>query len=178
MSKAQEAKDAQKRQQRHAYHQANLGGGAAKQPGESAQILHQLSKVSDLPIDPEDDEVMGQMISRLTSTANLTEEQVISNEWVREYIFILYICKFPSPDGMHSSWRGWAHGDDGEARHPMQPETRMEWESFVTSSKLALSRSEDAKVIEEGSRDVSESIVSDGESGGDSSGGILGMLGL
>jgi hypothetical protein len=50
-------------------------------------------------------------------------------------------------------------------------------ENLVTTSKLALSRSQDAKVIEEGARDVRESVTmeSDGNSSG---GGILGKIGL
>jgi hypothetical protein len=165
-----------KEQQRQAYHQGNLQG-QGQQPGEAAQILHTLSEVDDLPLNAEDDPVMGQLISKLTSTANLSEEQVRSNEWVREYILILYLCKFPSPDGMHSSWRGWAHATEEEAREPLQPERRSTYETLVTTSKLALSRSEGAKVIEEGTRDVSESIVNDPE-GGSSGGGIMGKLGL
>jgi hypothetical protein len=163
-------------QRRQAYHQSNLSG-QGQQPGEAAQILHTLSEIDDLPLNAEDDPVMGQLISKLTSTANLTEEEVRSNEWVREYILILYLCKFPSPDGMHSSWRGWAHATEEEAREPLQPERRSTYETLVTTSKLALSRSEGAKVIEEGTRDVSESIVNDPE-GGSSGGGIMGKLGL
>jgi hypothetical protein len=163
-------------QRRQAYHQNNLSG-QSQQPGEAAQILHTLSEVDDLPLNAEDDPVMGQLISKLTSTANLSSEEVRSNEWVREYILILYLCKFPTPDGMHSSWRGWAHGTEDEAREPLQPEQRSTYETLVTTSKLALSRSEGAKVIEEGTRDVSESIVNEPEGDG-SGGGIMGKLGL
>jgi hypothetical protein len=163
-------------QRRQAYHQSNLSG-QGQQPGEAAQILHTLSEIDDLPLNAEDDPVMGQLISKLTSTANLSEEEVRSNEWVREYILILYLCKFPTPDGMHSSWRGWAHGTEDEAREPLQPEQRSTYETLVTTSKLALSRSEGAKVIEEGARNVNESVVTEPEQGS-SGGGIMGKLGL
>jgi len=51
----------------------------------------------------------------------------------------------------------------------------MMLEAFVSNSKLALSRSEDFKAVEEATRNVSESVVRDG-SGNESSGGILGKL--
>lgn len=173
MSQQQQAREHYKKQRRQPYHQQNLQGQDTK--GETAEILTTLSKNEDLPIEPQDDEVMGQLISELTSTANLTPEQVRSNEWVREYILILYLSKFPTPEGCHTSWRGWSHGDSSEAREPMQPEERMKWETLVSTSKLALSRSEGAKVIEEGTRNVSESIVNE-ENDESSSGGILGKL--
>jgi len=163
-------------QRRDQYHSGNLQG-AGQQQGDAAQVLQALSDVEDLPIQPQDDPVMGQLISKLTSTANLSEEQVRSNEWVREYILILYLCQFPTKDGCHSEWRGYAHGDMNEEREPLDPKKRMELETLVTTSKLALSRSEGAKVIEEGTRNVSESVLTeDGNDGGGS--GILGKLGL
>lgn len=170
---AQEWREQQRNDQ---YHSMNLQGQGQTQ-GEAAQVLRALSEVEDLPIQPQDDPVMGQLVSKLTSTANLTEEEVRSNEWVREYILILYLCQFPTEDGMHSEWRGWAHGDESAEREFLDPSTRLELEAHVTTSKLALSRSEDAKVIEEGTRDVSESVLSepDENSGG---GGLMGKLGF
>jgi hypothetical protein len=105
MSKTQE--EWAEQQRRDQYHSGNLQG-AGQQQGEAAQVLQALSDVEDLPIQPQDDPVMGQLISKLTSTANLSEEQVRSNEWVREYILILYLCQFPTKDGCHS---------DGVATH-------------------------------------------------------------
>jgi len=160
-------------QRKDQYHSQNLSG--QQRQGETAQVLSALSEIDDLPIQPQDDPVMGQLVSKLTSTANLSEAEVRSNEWVREYILILYLCKFPSEDGCHSEWRGWMHGDTDAERDPLDPQTRTMLESLVTSSKLALSRSEDAKVIEEGTRNVSESVLSE-EGGENSSGGILGWL--
>lgn len=169
------AEEQYNKQRRQAYHQNNLAG-ESQQTGEAAQILSELSKVDDLPLDAEDDPVMGQLVSRLTSTANLTAEQVRSNEWIREYIMVLYLCRFPREDGAHSTWRAVGHGDASEAREPLDPEKRMMLEAFVTNSKLALSRSEDFTGPREAVRNVSESIVN--EEGNDSggSGGILGRL--
>jgi len=174
MSKSQE--EWAEQQRRDQYHSGNLQG-AGQQQGEAAQVLSALSDIDDLPIKPQDDPVMGQLISKLTSTANLTEEEVRSNEWVREYILILYLCQFPTEDGCHSEWRGYAHGDASEEREPLHPKKRAMLETLVTTSKLALSRSEGAKVIEEGTRDVSESVLSepDSNSGG---GGLLAKVGL
>jgi len=172
---SQQQRDAYEQQRRSQAHGANLG--AQHEESETAQILNTLSEIEDLPMDPQDDPVMGQLISKLTSTANLSEAEVRSNEWVREYILILYLCQFPTPDGCHSEWRGWAQGDSEQATEPLHPETRMELETLVSTSKLALSRSEDAKVIEEGARHVSESIVSDGDGEG-GGGGLLDKLNL
>jgi len=161
------------KQRRHAYHQSALS--QADEGGEAAEILHSLSNIEDLPIEPKDDPVMGQLVSKLTSTANLSKEDVRSNKWVREYILVLYLCQYPTDEGMSGSWRGWAHSDRDAAREALDPEKRMMLEAFVSNSKLALSRSEDFKAVEEATRNVSESVVRDG-SGNESSGGILGKL--
>jgi hypothetical protein len=89
---------------------------------------------------------------------------------------LLYLCRFPRSDGVHSEWRAIAHGDADAEREPLDPEKRMMLETYVQMGKLALSRSEDAKVIEEGTRDVSESIVNEEGNGDSSGGGILGRL--
>lgn len=164
------------RERRQQFHMANAKTSTGRSNSDAAEILTTLSEIDDLPIAPEDDPVMGQLVSKLTSTANLSPEEVRSNEWVREYILILYLCRFPTPDGCHGSWRGWAHGDADQDREPLQPEKRAELETFVTTSKLALTRSEDAKVIEEGARDVQESIVNDKGRDAGGGGGLLGRL--
>lgn len=173
MSQAQQQQSKRERRQRH---RQNISGGVDN--SETAQILNTLSEIDDLPIDPEEDEIMGQLISKLTSTANLSEEKVRSNEWVRQYILILYECLSPTEDGCHGAWRGYAHGDSAAALDPLNPADRMKFETLVSnSSDLALSRSEGAKVIEEGTRDVQESILNDqNESSGGN--GLLGRLGL
>jgi len=170
------AEQARQQQRADQYHSMNLQGQGQNER-EAAQVLHALSETEDLPIQPEDDKVMGQLVSKLTSTANLSAEEVRSHEWVREYILILYLCQFPTEDGMHSEWRGWMHSDSSKEREPLDPRTRLELEAHVTSSKLALSRSEDAKVIEEGARDVRESVMS-GQDSNSGSGGLLGKIGL
>jgi hypothetical protein len=167
-----DAEEQLKEQQKHQFHQSNLRNEADK--GESVAVLRALSEIDDLPIDPETDPIMGQLASTLTSTANLSAEQVRSNEWVREYLMVLYLCRYPREEGLHGHRRGWVHGDREEAVDPIDAKTRMTVETFVTSTKLALSRSEQFKAVEESTRSVSESVVHD--DGSDSSGGILGRL--
>lgn len=158
-------------------HQQNLSKPPQdERDSTSAEILRYLSEIDDLPID-QDDRIMGQLISVLTSTANLTPEQVKSNEWVREYILVLYLALRPTKEGMHSTDRAWAHDDIDAYREPMDTETRAQIETFVTSSKLALTRSEDMAVPKEAVRNVQESIVND-ESKESGKGGIRGRLGL
>jgi len=171
----QDQKEMQEEEREHRLHQQNLA--PTQREGDettSAEILRYLSEIDDLPIGT-DDPVMGQLVSKLTSTANLTPEQVRSNEWVQEYLLILYLCKHPTKEGMHSSDRAWAHDDVDAYREPLGAEERMEIEAFVTSTKLALTRSEDMAVTKEATRTVSESIVNDDQNGG-GSGGILGWL--
>lgn len=169
-------KDAEDRQFRRSLAQNNLQSAARTQDdGDAAEILRILSEIDDLPINAEEDEVLGQLVSRLSSTANLTPEQVTSNEWVAEYIMVLYLCKYPKPDGLHGAWRGVAHSDPAKALAPMDPDRRMMIESFVSQSKLALTRSEEAKVIEESSRTINESVVNDDSKKG-KSGGIWGRI--
>ena len=159
-------------------HMMNLGSPTPEdKSSNTAEILRYLSEIDDLPIGT-DDPVMGQLVSKLTSTSNLTPEQVRSNEWVREYLLILYLCKHPRKDGMHSSDRAWAHDDVDAYREPLDAEDRMEIEAFVTSSKLALTRSDGMAVTKEATRTVNESIVNRGEQSSGSSGGLLGKVGL
>lgn len=166
------AEEEYEKQRRHAYHQSGLSQQPDK--AETVEILRTLSEVEDLPINPESDPVMGQLVSKLSSTANLTPEQVRSNEWIREYLLVLYLCQFPTEKGMTGSWRGWAHGSAKAERDPLDPQKRMMLEAFVSTSKLALSRSEDFKAVEEATRHVSESVVHDGAE--KSKGGLIGRL--
>lgn len=170
---AQDAKEMQNRQERAQYHSQNLAG--PDEDGDAAEILRYLADLDDLPIDRKDP-VMGQLISKLTSTANLSADQVKSNEWVLEYILLLYLSKHPPKYGMHGAERSLVH-DDPDADIPyLSAEDRMSLEAFIQMDKLALTRSEDFKAVEETTRNVQESVVHD-EKGSNESGGILGMIG-
>jgi len=155
-------------------HHANISNGQGPDDGTAAEALRYISEIDDLPID-EDDEVMGQLISKLTSTANLTAEQVRSNEWVREYLLILYLARRPRKDGVHGGWRAWSHDDPDADVEPMEPAERAKLETFVETSKLGLTRSEDMESIKEVMRNRTESFVHD-DAEDESSGGILGRL--
>lgn len=163
-------------QRRDSFHQVQMGG-QGERDGETAQILRYLSKIDDLPLDPTEDEVMGQLISVLTSTANLTTEEVRANEWWREIIYTLWLCQKPDEDGVHGTERAWVSDDHRNDNQPLSTEQRIKMEAMVGMSKLALTRSEDMEAVKEGTRDVKESFVHDDASkGGGSSGGLLGRL--
>lgn len=174
----QEQREAMQEEHERRLHMQNLQGPPEQdRQGETAEILRYLSEIDDLPIGTEDP-VMGQLVSKLTSTTNLTTEQVKSNEWVREYLLILYLAKHPRKEGTHSGDRAWVHDDIDAFVEPLDAEDRMAIESYVTSSKLALNRSEDMSMPREAMRTVNESIVSDDSQSDSGKGGILGRLGL
>jgi len=172
----EEAKEERERQREHQLHSQNLQGG--QEYGENtAEILRELSNIDDLPID-QDDPIMGQLVSKLTSTVNLSPEEVRSNEWVMEYLLVLYLCKFPREDGCHGDWRAWSHGDIMQYREPLDSEDRMMLESFIGSTQRALTRSEDFAAVEESTRTINESVVRDESAEDGGGGGILGRMGL
>jgi hypothetical protein len=171
-----EQQQAFNQQRRDQYHHTNLQGGGRQEPAESAQILAYLSQIDDLPVDPQTDDVMGQLVSKLTSTANLTTEEVRSNEWWREIILTLWLCMSPETDGVHGAERAFVTGDETAAVAPIDAETRIQMEASVGMGKLALSRSEDFTAVTEGTRNISESIVHDEDGNSSGSGGILGRL--
>lgn len=173
--KSQEAKVKEQEDRQYKRQIAQQGLNQRQDENDAAEVLQYLSDINDLPDDLAADDVLGQLISKLTSTANLTSEQVKSNEWVVEYIMLLYLCKFPKRKGLHGAWRGVAHSDPTAAREPLDPEKRMMVESFVNQSKIALTRSEGAKVMEEGTRNISESVVHD-DTKQEKSGGIWGRI--
>ncbi|MFB6198899.1 MAG: hypothetical protein ABEI52_11645 [Halobacteriaceae archaeon] len=170
---AEDAKQIEAQRRRQAFHQNNLQG-QSQQDGEAAEILRYLSNIDDLPIE-QDDSVMGPLVSKLISTANLSAEQVKSNEWVFEYLLVLYLSLHPPKYGMHGDERAIAH-DSREAKRPyLTSEERMQIEAFIQIDKMAVTRSEEMKLTEEATRNVSESVVhEEGESS--SGGGILGRI--
>jgi len=174
MSKS-ERKQAREQQRRDQYHSANLSQGGVNER-EAAQVLKELAEDKDLPIQPEDDEILGQMTAQASSEAKLSEEERRSIEWEREIALVMWLSKRPDEDGCHSSWRGWMHGDTEEAVEPLTPEERMVAESLMPTHKEILSRSDEGFAIKESTRNVSESYVNEPnkQSGG---GGILGLFG-
>lgn len=175
MSSAEEMKDLEGKRRRAPIHQSQLAE-QPQQDGDAAEILRYLADIEDLPVD-EDDTVMRQLISRLVSTANLNSDQVRSHEWVVEYILVLYLSMFPPKYGLHGHERAIVHDDASADTEPMDTQRRMMLEAFVTNAKLASTRSEDFKAVEETTRNVSESVVHEQDGEGSGRGGILGLIG-
>lgn len=171
---ADEAKEMEEKRRRAQFHGQNLSE-PQQNDGEAAEILRYLADIDDLPV-TEDDNVMGQLVSRLVSTANLSKEQVQSHEWVVEYILVLYLSMYPPKYGLHGDERAIVHDDADANRKALDTQTRMMLEAFVTNAKFASTRSEDFKAVEETSRNVSESVVHEGDEGGGGKGGLRGMI--
>ncbi|ELZ24899.1 hypothetical protein C475_11700 [Halosimplex carlsbadense 2-9-1] len=173
----EEARKERKKNREYQLHGSNLGGNVGDDQNK-AEILSQLSEISDLPIG-EEDPVMGQLVSQLASTANLSEEDVRSKEWVFEYLRLINEAQYPPSYGITGARRAWVYDDASQHKEALVPEDDATLESFTDNAKRALTRSEDAKVIEESTRSVSESVVRDesqDENGGSS--GLLGRMGL
>lgn len=171
-SQAEQRREEMERQQRHSYHANNLGGG--QDDDGAAEILRYIADLDDIPID-EGDELMQGLASKLLSTANLTSEQVTSNEWVLEYLLILYLAERPRKEGVHGAWRAWSHDDPSANVDPLPPDERRQIEQNITLVKLALTRSEGMEALKETTRNVKESYVRN-EDDGEESSGILGRL--
>jgi hypothetical protein len=164
------------RERQHRLHNNNLKGAAAPDNGK-AEILKQLSEIDDLPIDG-DDPVMGQLTSQLASTANLNGEDIRSKEWVFEYLKLLYLANYPPEYGITGDRRAFVYDDPQEYREPLDEEDQSMVEAYLDNAKRTLTRSEDAKVIEEATRTINESVVRDESDDSGSSGGILGRMGI
>lgn len=164
-----------RQQRRDQYHSANLQQGGVDQR-EAAQVLKELSEDKDLPFQPEDDEVLGQMTAQASSEAKLSEEERRSIEWEREIDLVMWLCERPDEDGCHGPWQSWQHADSDAGMEPLTAKERAVAESLMTSHKEILSRSDEGFAIKESTRNVSESYVNEpaGENGG---GGLLGLFG-
>jgi len=171
-----DAKEEREKERKHRMHSQNLSGSVGDGQN-SAEVLRQLSEIDDLPIG-EDDPVMGQLTSTLASTANLSKEDVRSKEWVFEYIRLANEAQYPPQYGITGARRAWMYDDMEEYRMPQDNQDASTTEAFVDNAKRALTRSEDAKVIEESTRTVSESVVRDESNDDGGSSGLLGRMGL
>jgi len=118
--------------------------------------------------------VLSQLASKLTSTANLTPEQVRSNEWIREVLLILYLARKPRKEGTHGGWRAWSHDDADADYSPLDANDRLQIETYLQMTKLGLTRSEDMESVKEVMRQRKESFVHDDKESSGS--GILGRL--
>jgi hypothetical protein len=158
-----------KEQQRQAYHQGNLQG----QPDTNApETLKYVSKPEDIesPI-----AALEWINSKSTSTANLSEEDVRSKEWVLEYHQLMARMERPPEYGIHGHFRAYIYDDAEEFKRPLKPKEALEIEGYTEIGKESSTRSKGGWGVETSTRDTKESIVRDQEqnSGG---GGIFGVL--
>jgi len=164
----------QEKQRRHAMQQTALN--AAQNDEGGAAVLRQLSEIDDLPSFP--GSTLDQFVSRIISTSNLSKEDIQSDEWVREYIMLLYRSQFPPEDGLSGHARAYALDDASEKRDPLDGPVKTQMEAFKHVSGQALTRSEDMEATREATRTIAESIARDESPDESSSGGLLGKIGL
>lgn len=163
-----------KRQRQHARQQSALQ--AAQNDGSGAEVLRQLSEINDLPTFR--GKTLDQFVSRVISTSNLSEEDIMSDEWVREYLLLLYKSQFPPDYGLTGHARAYALDEKSEKREPLDPQEGTEMEAFKHVSGLALSRSEDMTATKEATRTIAETLSRDETSDDSGGSGLLGKLGL
>jgi hypothetical protein len=149
---------------------------AAQSDGSGAEVLRQLSEIDDLPTFP--GATLDQFVSKIISTSNLSEEDIKSDEWVREYILLLYKSQFPPDYGLTGHARAYALDDSSEKRDPLDGTLNTQIEAFKHTSGLALTRSEDMEATKEATRTIAESIARDESRDDSGSGGLLGKIGL
>lgn len=166
MSKNGNAIQQQRRQQRHT---ANLQG---QQDTNAPETLKYVSKPEDIdsPI-----EALEWINSKSTSTANLSEEDVRSKEWVLEYHQLMARMERPPEYGITGHLRAYVYDDVQEYKKPLKSSETLEVEGYTEVGKEASTRSKEGWGVETSTRDTKESIVRDDEqsSGG---GGILGRF--
>lgn len=139
---------------------------------ENPKTLEYLAEIDDVAELPE--EGLKQFTSRLASTANLSEEEVRGNEWVKEYIAQIWQSNFPPEYGLTGHVRAWAYDNPDEFRLPLTAQDKVAMEGYLDNTKLALSRSKDFEGVETATKDTRESIVRGNES--DSGGGLIDRL--
>lgn len=162
------------RQRKHSMQQSALNAAHNDQSG--AAVLRQLSEIDDLP--EFQGKTLDQFVSTIISTSNLSAEDIKSDEWVREYILLLYKSQFPPEYGLKGHARAYALDDKSEKRDPLDGPVKTQMEAFKHVSGQALTRSEDMKLTEEGMRTVAETIARDDSPDDSGGGGILGKIGL
>lgn len=164
------ADDQREKMEEHNLHQMNMQRPPG-QEGDDPATLAYISEPED--VDSEID-ALDWLNSRTTSTANLSEEDVRSKEWVAEYHLLIAKTRYPPSYGLTGPWRAWAFDDADEQLDPLGPDTELELEGFSETSKEAKTRSREGWGVETATRDTKESIVRGKEQ--DSGGGILDRL--
>jgi len=172
------AREERQKQREHSIHGQNLGaGGNEWSEQDKAEVLSQLSEIDDLPYSDDDgDEILSQLTSQIASTTNISEEDVRSKEWVFEIIRELHLQRYPPEYGMRGYFRAYVKDDASAYRQPLDDDEEARVEAFLDNAKRVLTRSEEAKVIEESTRSVSESVLRDKTEESSGSGGLLGRF--
>lgn len=163
----------QAKQRKHSMEQTALQH-AANDDKQGGEILRQLSEIDDLP--EFEGRTLNQFVSKVISTSNLSEEDLASDEWVREYVLMMYHAQFPPEYGLTGHARAYALDDKAEKRDPLDAETTVEAEMFKHTSGLALTRSEDMAATKEATRTIAETLSRDGSE--EKEGGLLHAIGL
>lgn len=167
MSKSQE--EWAEQQRRDQYHQGNLQGA---RDTNAPETLKYVSKPEDIDSPLESLEWIN---SKSTSTANLSEEDVRSKEWVLEYHQLMSRMERPPEYGVTGHLRAYVYDDVDEYKKPLKSTEALEVEGYTEVGKESSTRSKDGWGVETSTRDTTESIVRDDDSK-NSSGGILGRF--
>lgn len=160
------------RQASHQMAQATMQQAMADDDGtEAGEVMRYLSEIDDVPM-PEG-ATLEQFFSKVESTANLSPEDIHSDEWVKEYLLMRWRHQYPPEQGLTGVMRGVAFDDKMAERHPVGQTKKTNAEGAKHVSQHALTRSEDMKAVEESTRTIAETVRHDND---DSGGGILGMI--
>jgi len=166
-SKRQQQLEQQRRDQ---YHSKNLG--MAQGDSNAPETLKYVSKPEDIDSPVESLEWIN---SKSTSTANLSQEDVTSKEWVVEYHRELAMMPYPPEYGVKGHLRAFVYDDAEQYRLPLDPDAKVETEGFMEVGKESSSRSKEGWGVETSTKDTKESIVRDEEQQ-NSGGGLLGRF--
>lgn len=166
-----EAEDERRAAEEHQIHTQNLGR-PPEQDDEAPATIKYISEQESVesPV-----EALEWINSKSASTANLSEEDVRSKEWVIEYFQLLAPLEHPPEYGLTGALRAWAYDDPNEYREPLKPSEQIKVEGYSEVGKEANSRSKEGWGVETATKDTKESIVR-GKDGKKSGGGILGRL--
>jgi hypothetical protein len=159
------------RQQQANRHDQNLARHTDEDT-KAPETLKYISEPEDSVDSPADS--LSWINSKSASTANLSNEDVRSKDWVLEYHQLLSRMEHPPQYGLTGHLRAWAYDDRAEYRKPLSSSDLLETEGYTEIGKEATTRSKDGWGVETSTRDTKESIVRNDEDGG--SGGILGRL--
>lgn len=164
-----------RREENEKQRQQGMAQTALQQAGEKnngAEVLTQLSEINDLPSFP--GSTLDQFVSSIASTSNLSKEDLESNHWVKQYIKVLYLARFPTRDGLKGHARAYAFGDKAEHRKPLNEADLADIESFAHMTDMATTRSEDMKATKEATRTIAETLSRSEEN--NESSGLLGYF--